>query len=389
MSRIIRARLAGSLLLLVFGMGWVVIGKNVLAGEVTFVRPLNGTTVLRFGQTYTDTTSGKKRTHRGVDISAGAQTRITAAAAGRVSFAGHTPLGNCVSVKHVNGVKTTYLPLDKVAVSAGDQVGQGQTIGYVAAAGDPSCASSHVHIGAIFAAKYIDPETLWRGEFRTDFSRLIRRADIPPAGVAIASTGNSISTAGPLATVAHNGVFSFFTWLAGLWRGAQGFVARGWSAGTAFLRRLLDIGASTFHWSKSLWKSTLSLFGRRACVVGKSKAFWPAVRDISRSGIGYGLGPAAPAGCLCRLDPSGDATFPGDRVTILLDFGTRARGLDVFNNDGVRIRVVERWEGSAREISWTGEDDSGRIVPNGLYTIIVRQTNGPGAGCLVEVKWHS
>lgn len=388
MSPTTKSRIAGSMFLLLFGLSASAPGQTAPAEDKIFVRPLNGSVVLRFGQRYTDVASGKIRAHCGSDIAASPGSRVTASASGRVSFAGHTPLGNCVSIKHENGVKTTYLPLEKITVSSGDSVQRGQTIGYVSAAGDGSSSGSHLHAGAIFGGKYINPETLWRGEFRADFSRLIRRADIPPAGVSIASTGNSLAGADPLSINAGSRA-SVLTWLAGLWQDARGFVSGLWQSGEAFLARLIDIGAGAFQWSKSLWKSSFTFFGQHVFVAGKSQAFWPAVRGISRPGFGRLLGSLTPAVAVYRLDPSGDAAFPVDRLTISLDSDNPVRELEVFNRDGDRIRVVESWESRAREISWTGEDDSGRIVPDGLYTIIVRRTNGSVAGCVAEVIWHS
>jgi murein DD-endopeptidase MepM/ murein hydrolase activator NlpD len=207
MSPIIRVRVAGSAVLLLFGLGLLAFpGRSALAGGVFYVRPLNGDAILRFGRVYNDLSTGKKHTHHGLDIGAAAGTRVAAAADGLVVFAGHTPLGNCVSIRHADGVKTTYLPLGKVAVGQGDEVPQGRLIGYVASGGDCSSTAPHLHLGAVFAGDYLDPESLFKGEFRPDYSKLIRRGDLPPD-----ESGNTLTGFGLLGKAAPQ------SWWARLW----------------------------------------------------------------------------------------------------------------------------------------------------------------------------
>lgn len=70
--------------------------------------------------------------HRGIDISAARGAEIRAAGAGTVSFAGYTPAEGgslTVSITHQGGLRSTYLHLASLSVSAGERVGAGQVIG--------------------------------------------------------------------------------------------------------------------------------------------------------------------------------------------------------------------------------------------------------------------
>lgn len=72
------------------------------------------------------------RGHRGIDIEAPAGSFIKAAASGIVSFAGYTPAeggSTTVSITHPGGLRSTYLHLDQVLVSPGQEVSQNQVIG--------------------------------------------------------------------------------------------------------------------------------------------------------------------------------------------------------------------------------------------------------------------
>ncbi len=84
----------------------------------------------------------------GVDVAAPVGTPVYAAAAGTVIVASgsglyNTGYGNYVVINHTNGTQTLYAHLSKVLVSAGQSVGQGDTIGLVGSTGRST--GSHLH----------------------------------------------------------------------------------------------------------------------------------------------------------------------------------------------------------------------------------------------------
>ena len=100
------------------------------------------------------------RVHNGVDIAAEEGTPVCAAAEGTVQevFEDET-LGHTVVIRHDGGYTTRYASLQEdLAVSAGDAVALGQTIGY---AGSTALVEtglgSHVHFSVTCQGKAMDP----------------------------------------------------------------------------------------------------------------------------------------------------------------------------------------------------------------------------------------
>ena len=78
----------------------------------------------------------ENRFHYGVDIGGTAGQQIVAIAAGTVSVATYnSSYGNYVMVSHGNGTASLYAHMESLAVSAGDTVTQGQTVGYCGSTG--------------------------------------------------------------------------------------------------------------------------------------------------------------------------------------------------------------------------------------------------------------
>jgi murein DD-endopeptidase MepM/ murein hydrolase activator NlpD len=77
------------------------------------------------------------RMHKGIDIAAATGTPIVAAAAGTVAFAGWSDggYGYMVEVEHVDGTMTRYGHNDRVLVSKGQQVSQGQQVSEMGSTG--------------------------------------------------------------------------------------------------------------------------------------------------------------------------------------------------------------------------------------------------------------
>jgi murein DD-endopeptidase MepM/ murein hydrolase activator NlpD len=102
-----------------------------------FIWPVNGPVTSPFGWRW-------GRMHEGIDIGVGYGTPIHAAASGRVVYAGWmSGYGNLVAIDHGRGISTAYGHQSRLAVSVGQVVSQGQTIGYVGCTGH--CFGPHLH----------------------------------------------------------------------------------------------------------------------------------------------------------------------------------------------------------------------------------------------------
>ncbi len=85
-----------------------------------------------------------RRFHQGIDIGAPSGSRIVAAAAGTVIFAGDRGgYGNTVMIDHGDGLVTVYAHQSRIAVSEGQRVRRSQTIGRVGSTG--LSTGPHVH----------------------------------------------------------------------------------------------------------------------------------------------------------------------------------------------------------------------------------------------------
>ncbi|HSC50761.1 MAG TPA: peptidoglycan DD-metalloendopeptidase family protein [Gaiellaceae bacterium] len=114
-----------------------------------FVWPVNGPVTSGFGLRW-------GRMHEGIDIGVGYGTPIHAAAAGRVVYAGWmSGYGNLVAIDHGRGISTAYGHQSSIAVSVGEVVTQGQTIGYVGCTGH--CFGPHLHFEVRIDGAPVDP----------------------------------------------------------------------------------------------------------------------------------------------------------------------------------------------------------------------------------------
>lgn len=92
--------------------------------------------------------------HRGVDLGAGAASKVVAPANGMVVFAGVVAKRPVLSLLHANGVRTTYEPVVAL-VKVGQPVGRGAVIGRLVPG---HCKGrSCLHWGAKRGMEYIDP----------------------------------------------------------------------------------------------------------------------------------------------------------------------------------------------------------------------------------------
>ena len=129
-------------------------------------KPVSGETVSPFAMdclSYNPTTRDW-RVHNGIDIAAEAGTPVYAAADGVVYTTYEDEgLGTTVVIRHTDGYVTMYSSLDgNVAVSAGDEVELGQTIGYVGTSALLETAvGDHVHFCVTRNDKAIDPDAFF------------------------------------------------------------------------------------------------------------------------------------------------------------------------------------------------------------------------------------
>jgi murein DD-endopeptidase MepM/ murein hydrolase activator NlpD len=97
------------------------------------------------------------RFHSGIDLKAAADTPVTAAAPGRVTYAGFAlgGWGNLVVVESAQGVETLYAHLARIDAQVGEQVAQGGAIGLVGATGD--AVGPHLHFEVRLHGAAVDP----------------------------------------------------------------------------------------------------------------------------------------------------------------------------------------------------------------------------------------
>ncbi|HEY1510296.1 MAG TPA: M23 family metallopeptidase, partial [Solirubrobacteraceae bacterium] len=96
------------------------------------------------------------RMHEGIDIGVGYGTPIHAAAGGTVIYCGwEEGYGNFVVIDHGGNLATAYGHQSSIAVACGQQVNQGQVIGYVGCTGH--CFGPHLHFEVRVNGNPVDP----------------------------------------------------------------------------------------------------------------------------------------------------------------------------------------------------------------------------------------
>lgn len=105
--------------------------------------------------------------HRGLDMAAGQGEPIHASKKGRVTKAEyHYSWGNVVVIEHEDDMTTLYAHQQQYIVQPGDQVEQGQIIGYVGSTGNST--GSHLHFelckdGSLSQGMLLDPQSVLFG----------------------------------------------------------------------------------------------------------------------------------------------------------------------------------------------------------------------------------
>jgi len=97
--------------------------------------------------------------HRGVDLSGRAGEPVLAAGDGVVSFAGSVARVPVISIRHPDGLLTTYEPV-RTRLHAGDPVTLGQRLGRLVADGSHCAPRACLHWGLRRGIDYLDPLAL-------------------------------------------------------------------------------------------------------------------------------------------------------------------------------------------------------------------------------------
>ena len=117
-----------------------------------FVMPVEGTFLSPFGHR-------GRRVHSGVDIKLEAGDPVSVAFDGVVRMARkYSGYGNCVVVRHFNGLETLYGHLSKIKVKVNELVKAGDIIGLGGHTGHATC--NHLHFETRFQGKAFNPKEL-------------------------------------------------------------------------------------------------------------------------------------------------------------------------------------------------------------------------------------
>ena len=115
--------------------------------------PISGRITSRYGAS----SSIRRSTHTGLDISATKGTPIKVVADGSVTFAKYNgSYGNLVKVDHGNGVETWYAHTSKMYVKVGDKVKAGDVIAAIGSTGNST--GPHLHLEIRVNGHHVNPQ---------------------------------------------------------------------------------------------------------------------------------------------------------------------------------------------------------------------------------------
>ena len=124
-------------------------GPTSTPSSAGLIWPVNGPITSPFGWRW-------GRMHQGIDIGVGMGTPIKAAASGTVIYCGwESGYGNLTVIDHGGNLATAYGHQSAIAVACGQQVSQGDVIGYVGCTGH--CTGPHLHFEVRIDGNPVDP----------------------------------------------------------------------------------------------------------------------------------------------------------------------------------------------------------------------------------------
>jgi murein DD-endopeptidase MepM/ murein hydrolase activator NlpD len=103
-----------------------------------------------------DPFTGYSAVHKGLDFAAPEGTKVSAVAAGLVTFAGERAgFGEMVEINHGNGLATRYAHNEKLLVKQGDMVSKGQAVSLIGSTGHST--GPHLHFEVLKDGAPVDP----------------------------------------------------------------------------------------------------------------------------------------------------------------------------------------------------------------------------------------
>ena len=150
------------------GLFKVIIQPEIAANTSFFIqlnkKPLYGFPVSGKGNAaiqsfWSDVRDGGKRSHEGIDIFANRGTPVVAVADGMISYTGDRGLGGKQVWQRTGlfGNSIYYAHLDRIAVSDGQSVKLGDTLGFVGNTGNAKTTTPHLHFGFYQTGGAVNP----------------------------------------------------------------------------------------------------------------------------------------------------------------------------------------------------------------------------------------
>ena len=128
-----------------------------IKNKYSFIKPISGKVTSRFGEREI-LISGMTGDHKGIDIAANKGTEIKAALDGQVEVASkNSQYGNFIKIKK-DDILTVYAHCEKLKVSKGDKIKQGDVIATVGSTG--VATGPHLHFEIRLNSRYINPELI-------------------------------------------------------------------------------------------------------------------------------------------------------------------------------------------------------------------------------------
>lgn len=232
--------------------------------------------------------------HRGVDLAGTVGENVRAADAGQVSFVGTIAGVTSMSVRHGDGRRTTYQPLEP-SVREGQFVGAGQVIGRLLPGHcDPAC----LHWGLIAADDYLDPLRWLGGAGQLGSVRLLPngtqlRSRAADAGAASRGTADTVDTRPQVAGQTGSSTVASLPIAAPM---TSGFGTRSNPVrGTSEVHDGIDFGAACGTPVRAAWSGVVSYaapmsgFGNRVAVdhgTLDGQALSTSYNHLSDAGVG-------------------------------------------------------------------------------------------------------
>ena len=134
-------------------IGSILDSQSAILSEIPSISPIRGGHITAMFGMNRDPFTGAPHMHTGIDLSTyRSGDPIMATADGQVAYTGYEPsgFGNYIIIRHQHGFYTRYAHLLSIRVSMGEQVRQGETIGYIGNTGRSTGPHLHyeVHIGS-------------------------------------------------------------------------------------------------------------------------------------------------------------------------------------------------------------------------------------------------